>query len=139
MNNTNNSTGIVCGRFQTPYLHEGHIHLIDSVIKQSNKTIIVLGCCNKKDDRNPYTFNERVKMIKDKYPNVYFNIIMDESSNESWSDKLDSMLALYDNPILYGSRDSFKKDYTGKYSYVHIDEIPGISATKIREQLKENK
>ena len=29
--------GIIVGRFQTPYLHAGHIQLINEVVKRSEK------------------------------------------------------------------------------------------------------
>lgn len=38
------SVGVIVGRFQTPYLHEGHTKLIDEVIKKHTNTVIFIGC-----------------------------------------------------------------------------------------------
>ncbi len=38
-----NATGVIIARFQTPFLHEGHKALIQSVKENHKKIVIVLG------------------------------------------------------------------------------------------------
>ena len=41
--NKNTKIGVIVGRFQTPFLTDGHIDLIKTVLKENDKVIIVLG------------------------------------------------------------------------------------------------
>jgi len=60
-----NTLGVIIARFQSPYLHEGHKTLIESVKKSHNKTVIVLGVSPVLGSRkNPLDFHTREKMIK---------------------------------------------------------------------------
>jgi nicotinamide-nucleotide adenylyltransferase len=49
------------GRFQP--LHLGHVHAIRQAMKKY-KVIIVIGSTNKQDAENPFTFEQRKKMIR---------------------------------------------------------------------------
>jgi nicotinamide-nucleotide adenylyltransferase len=53
--------GLIIGRFQ-PF-HKGHLYLIKKALKQSEKIIIGIGSANVKDEKNPFSFNERKKQI----------------------------------------------------------------------------
>ena len=128
--------GVIIGRFQTPYLHEGHCHLIDTAIANSDKVLIILGCTVIRDKRNPYTFSDRELMISEMYPDVIISFIFDDPDNMTWSKDLDDIIAREEikDVTLFGSRDSFVNCYlTGIHAYQHVTEIPGVSATKIRE------
>lgn len=56
------STGVIIGRFQVPFLHQVHKELIETVVNNHNKTIIILGVspipCT---IRNPLDFEGRKK------------------------------------------------------------------------------
>jgi len=55
--------GILVGRFQP--LHIGHVQAIKFALKNSNKLFIVIGSAEKSNQkRNPFTFEERKKMIE---------------------------------------------------------------------------
>jgi bifunctional NMN adenylyltransferase/nudix hydrolase len=132
-------TGVIVGRFQIPYLHEGHKKLIDTAIAENDLVFILIGhkVGDQLDERNPYTFGERHKMIAETYPKVLIGNLEDcPNDDEAWSRKLDRILDDVLNPTLYGSRDSFYKHYKGIVKYREIEEVPDVSATKIREQLK---
>jgi hypothetical protein len=45
------------------------------------------------------------------------------------------MIVQMDSPLLLGSRDSFYQHYKGIFPFQHVEEIPGISATKIRNSM----
>ncbi|RYD91505.1 MAG: NUDIX hydrolase, partial [Sphingobacteriales bacterium] len=86
-------TGVIIARFQTPYLHQGHIQLIDQVIKNHKKLIIILGVSPIMGSRkNPYDYYTREKMIKKEYPEIIVLPVSDNPSDKIWSDNLDNLL-----------------------------------------------
>jgi len=142
MEKKNRGVGVIVGRWQSPYLHEGHKHLINTALSENDRVVIVIGCTKggTVDERNPYDFAQRLNMIRRQYPDtkkVTFDYIIDVDDDKKWSDKLDDILDQYihDSPTLYGSRDSFISHYKGSYAYREVEEIPNVSATKIREEL----
>ncbi len=57
------SAGLVIGRFQ-PF-HNGHKYLIQKTFEEVDKVIINIGSANVVDENNPYTFEQRKKMVKE--------------------------------------------------------------------------
>ncbi len=55
--------GLLIGRFQ-PF-HKGHLYLFHHVIKRVEKLIIGIGSANVYDEDNPFTYEERKKMIEE--------------------------------------------------------------------------
>ena len=136
-------TGIIIGRFQVPYLHPGHLHLIATSLRECDKTVILLGTPQrfteedlKDDERNPYGAPSRIRMIKEIFPQVTISIFYDTESDQDWSDEVDKIASLYDNPVLYHSRDSFKNHYVGRIPLKEVEEVPGYSGTKLRSNSK---
>jgi bifunctional NMN adenylyltransferase/nudix hydrolase len=134
-------TGVIIARFQTPYLHPGHLALIESVQAKHKKVVIVLGVSPVLGSkRNPLDFHTREKMIRKVCPDVVVLPLADHPLDAQWSANLDSLLmntfpgAAF---MLYGSRDSFLNYYTGKCK---VEELPvhgGFSASEIRDSIKE--
>lgn len=137
----NKQTGVIIARFQTPYLHKGHLDLIDFVKNQHNKIVIVLGVAPVKGSkRNPYDFYTREKMIKAKYDDVIILPLSDHPSDKVWSDNLDELLTAtfqLEKFKLYGSRDSFIKYYEGRLQTEEFPEIESFSATEIRNEISD--
>lgn len=132
-------TSVIVGRWQVKYLHEGHLHLINvaSTYAGIENVVIYVGSQSYVDERNPYTFDERKEMIQKQYPSAVIEIIEDvPGNNKAWSKQLDLKLKELYSPVLFGSRDSFKQHYTGKFPYIEVDEIKGVSGTLIRESVK---
>ncbi|MCZ8215507.1 MAG: NUDIX hydrolase, partial [Cyclobacteriaceae bacterium] len=136
-----NTLGVIIARFQSPYLHEGHKSLIESVKKSHNKTVIVLGVSPVLGSRkNPLDFHTREKMIKKEYPEVVVLPLSDHPLDNAWSTNLDSLLS---NSFpgskfrLYGSRDSFIKYYSGRFEVVELPESGSHNATLIREKISD--
>jgi bifunctional NMN adenylyltransferase/nudix hydrolase len=132
--------GVVVGRFQIPELHEGHVHLLDTVAKRHRQVLILLGCSNDVMDLDdPYNFEIRMLMLCGRYPLAHILPLHDSPiSNEEWSQKLDravETVALNGEAILYGSRDSFIPKYSGKHLCEEIPEIAQVSATRVRTTL----
>ncbi|MFZ6011123.1 MAG: NUDIX domain-containing protein [Bacteroidota bacterium] len=134
-------TGVIIARFQTPYLHEGHKALIESVKAKHGKIVIVLGVSPALGSRkNPLDFITREKMIKRDYPEVVVLPLSDHPLDAKWSANLDALLG---NTFpgaaftLYGGRDSFINYYSGKNKVVELPRNGTHSATELRESIKE--
>lgn len=131
-------TGVIIARFQTPYLHEGHILLIEETFKKHNKVVIVLGVSALSGSRrNPYDFYTREKMLKKSFPNVVVLPLSDNPSDNQWSKNLDTLLKstfTHEKFSLYGSRDSFINYYSGALETFEIPAKGKFNATEIRNQ-----
>ncbi|MFN8436274.1 MAG: NUDIX domain-containing protein [Cytophagales bacterium] len=129
-------TGVIVARFQTPYLHEGHVHLIENIKSKHNKVVIVLGVAPIIGTRkNPYDYHTREKLIKSKFSDVVVLPLSDHPNDETWSENLDKLLHSAfpsEKFILYGSRDSFIPYYSGKIETVELSEHGDYSATQLR-------
>lgn len=133
--------GIIIARFQTSYLHEGHISLIRYVKKRNDAVVIFLGSCETKlTINNPLDYESRQAMIHGLFPEVTVCKLSDTKYDSVWNNNLDLLLKkLYpdDDIVLYGSRDSFIQYYKGEYRSEVFQELPSISATRIRSGLHE--
>lgn len=133
----NKTTGVVIARFQTPFLTPVHKYLLDYVQSVNTDLLIILGCSpTKVTNKNPLSFEIRRDMVRKEYGNVAIESIMDQSSDLVWSKNLDLILDRYPKPRLYGGRDSFIPHYLGKYQVTQVEEIPDISASNLRGELK---
>lgn len=131
----NYKTAVIIGRFQSPYLHEGHKHLINSALNHPgiNDLFIFIGTQEKIDERNPYSFEERQVMIQEEYPYAMTGYLPDIPNNDlMWSRSIDEILIQLNAPVLFGSRDSFYSHYKGIFPYISIPEIEHVSATELR-------
>jgi cytidyltransferase-like protein len=126
-------TGVIIGRFQVPHLHPGHVHLIASSLRMFDRTIILLGTCEERDDRNPYSWTHRMDIIRKIFPHVPVITLYDKPTDEEWSRDIDKILLSLDKPVLVHSRDSFKDHYKGMFGTHEIEELEGFSGTKLRE------
>ncbi len=138
INANNMKIAVIIARFQTPYLHEGHKQLIDTVSKDYAKLIILLGVSPVMGSRkNPYDYHTREKMIKREYPDVVVLPVSDHPSDRVWSDNLDNLLkSVFPNGqfYLFGSRDSFIPYYTGHFETVELPAHGDYNATELRKQ-----
>ena len=133
--------GIIVGRFQSPYIHDGYRYLFEYVASQHKRVLVFLGQtapavrCSFTD---PYTFQMRARMIQKKYPNFEIYKIDDIGNPLKWSKVLDSQIDILAGPgqkaKLYGSRDSFLTVYMGRYPTGEIKSFHNISSTQIRRE-----
>jgi bifunctional NMN adenylyltransferase/nudix hydrolase len=132
------TTAVVIARFQTPYLHDGHRHLLDGIKAKHHKVVVVLGISPVKGSRrNPFDFYTREKLLKKAYPDFVVLPLADNASDEVWSTNLDELLlSSFPNEefILYGSRDSFIPFYNGCLPTEELPEQGDYSATVIRNE-----
>ena len=132
--------GVIVGRFQVPSLHGGHKDLFNQVLEKHKKVYVFLGLSPLKCTiNNPLDFESRKQMILREYPNVTVFYIKDVMDDIVWSNKLDEMiedlLQVNQTAILYGSRDSFKEHYFGKFEVKEIEQKIFISGTEIRNKI----
>lgn len=152
--------GVIVGRFQLPRLHEGHKNLINTVLKLSDKVLILIGQSPVKFSENyPLPFNLVQNTIINEYlsePENYFNEILPdidiqpiydrpvEKDYDPWSSELDDLLNSKYNSnhydvTLYGCKDSFINKYSGKYKSIILDLlIEGLSDVDIRSEISKN-
>lgn len=132
--------GIIVSRFQTPYLHEGHVRTIQYVFDKSERVIIFLGTRpTRLTTTNPLSFEMRKQMVLSIFPQAEVYSIADQKYNERWSQNLDSKITALcndaDDVILYGGRDSFIKNYHGNYPCKDTGIRVDVSSTRIREEI----
>lgn len=135
------STAVIIARFQTPYLHEGHLNLLNQVKAKHEKLLVVLGISPIKGSRkNPYDYYTREKMLKHADENLIVLPLSDHPSDTAWSRNLDDLLKgtfPTEQFVLYGSRDSFIPFYSGKLETVELPEHGTHNATELRQQYAE--
>lgn len=130
--------GVIVGRFQTPELHSSHKKLFDHVTSRHEKVLCILGMSPlKSTKRNPLDFQQRKEMILEAYPNIICVYIKDTKEDDVWSKNLDEIISDQlmpsQKPLLYGSRDSFIKYYSGRYATEELESDSFISATEVRK------
>ena len=131
--------GVIVGRFQVDELHEGHRHLISSVIENHDKVIIFLGvspAINTKN--NPIEYKARELMLQEAVPGITILPIKDVNNDEEWSKTLDAKIReafAIGGVTLYGSRDGFTTHYKGAFPTVQLQDRFKISGSEIRKGL----
>lgn len=132
--------GVVVARLQTPDLHEGHLKTIGYALERHYAVMVVLGVRPAPPTPNdPLDFETRKKMVYITYPGVIVKPMPNHRSNSEWSKNLDRLIEAESNghgAVLYGSRDSFIKVYSGTYPTVIVPEVPNVSATMRRAEAK---
>jgi bifunctional NMN adenylyltransferase/nudix hydrolase len=139
MTNNKPSYGIIVGRFQVHYLHEGHLELFRQVSGLHERVICFIGVHPTGiTRRNPLDFETRKKMIQAEYPDFIFVPLVDHGNDEAWSKDLDAKIGeivQYGTATLYGGRDSFIPYYHGKYKVHELILPPSITGTEVRASL----
>lgn len=138
MKTVSRKVGVVIARFQSPKLHSAHRALLDTVIAQHPKTLVLLGTSPVKNTpRNPLDYATREAMVKAAYPNVLVLPLSDVPSDEAWSKRIDN--AVHETfggeteAVLYGSRDSALPSYKGSHEKKELPSSHKVSATELRE------
>jgi len=83
--------GVFIGR-ASPFT-DGHNAIIQEILRDNKKPIIILGGKGKKDDRHPLSYEDRVKLIKKVYPTgVIFIGLEDQDNWDNWYNSLEDEL-----------------------------------------------
>ncbi len=127
-------------------LHLGHINIIESAYKLNKNAIVFIGVSSDKWNELKgkaahQSQEERVEVIKSKYPNAEVFLEDHTKPEETWPmlwDKYDIDL------IVMGGDHRVNLDYINKtitpngkkMKIMFFDRTPGISSTELRENLK---
>lgn len=134
------NVGVIVARFQVDELTDGHKDLIQHVADNHERVVIFLGLsrclCTV---NNPLDYKTRKFMIEKDYPDVRVLYVKDCHSNILWSNKLDDQLQRElkkdETAMLYGSRDSFIKYYSGKFPTTKLEPKRVVSGSARRQEL----
>lgn len=134
------SIGVVVGRFQTSYLHRGHIDLIQHMCREHDKQLVVIGTSQAKGSkRNPLDANTRKTLFTWWKPKLEVLTLVDEESDARWSASLDKLICDVfpeaqrgTKVVLYGGRDSFISVYSGRFDTKVLKSVGTWSSTDIR-------
>jgi len=131
--------GVVVGRFQTPYLHNGHFELLKYARNKSDKLLILIGVSSATGtDKDPMDFETR-KCLFETFENIIVLPIYDMPCDKDWSNQLDSIINNlgFDDAIIFGSRDnSILNYYYGKHNIDIMISNINQNATEIRKHVK---
>ena len=137
--------GILVGRFQP--VHRGHVQAKEFSLENSNKLFVVVGSAEKSNQkRNPFTFEERKKMIelaineKELQDNISIIPINDANNHTEWISSIKNTIGEY-NLIFTNdelTEKLFKKDETRVINVPLLDRNI-LSATEVRKRLELDK
>lgn len=135
--------GVVIGRFQIPWLHEGHKHLINFAQNQSDDLLVLIGTTKAMPSRkNPLDFPTREMIVKKSFPEAIVAALPDHPSDTGWSERIDRFIEQNfpsHEVALFGSRNSFIDYYCGKFPVVKVPGISVPSGTVIRQNISNGK
>ena len=137
--------GILVGRFQP--LHKGHVKAIEFARNNSEKLFVIVGSAEKSNQkRNPFSFEERKKMIdlalkeRKLQDNISIVPINDAKNHTEWIKSIKNAIGEY-NLIFTNdelTEKLFKEDGT-KVLNVSLQDRNELSATEVRKRLELDK
>ena len=136
--------GIFLGRCQ-PF-HLGHAHAIHEIYRDGLTPLIVIGSSDTYDDRNPYSFAQRVHMVHLCFPGVGIEGVVDCPENDDiWWRRVTHALTYHEDRVFYTHTKWADRDmgtfYAAKCERVkrYVPYDLNIHATNIRANLHGNK
>lgn len=119
---------VAIGRFQTPYLTEGHKAIL------AKADLVLIGTTPAINEKNPLSFEVRKGMIEE------FGRLVEELPDHpcdiDWSNNIDSIIDTVFRPsnhiTIFGGRDNSLDSYCGKHEVKIIDGVGGESGTELR-------
>lgn len=125
---------VIIGRFQTPYLHEGHQELIATAKNYSENVLVLIGCTPATGtDKNPLDFESRKQMFNF---NCEIKPLYDMLSDQDWSNQIDDIIADlgFREATIFGGKDnSIEGYYHGNHKIKIINDIGVHSSTALRK------
>lgn len=139
-------TGIFIGRFQP--IHQGHIHAIGIAASQVDKLYILIGSANAcRSIRNPWTYDERKKMIysmiwSKRFSNVEVIPLNDHPYNDTqWIADIRATVDHYNmgTPTLFGHMKEGNNylNWFPDWKFKDVEAQHNVNATSIRQSMYE--
>lgn len=129
---------VFIGRFQ-PF-HNGHKAVIEEGLKIAESVLVLIGSANgPRTLRNPFTYEERHRMIVDISPRIFTEPLGDHLYNdERWVEDIQRIVSEYEDEdiVLVGhSKDhsSYYLKMFPQWDNVNVPNVWGLSSTTIRE------
>jgi bifunctional NMN adenylyltransferase/nudix hydrolase len=140
--------GVCVGRFQTPYLHDGHLRILMAVNSHEHGIVFVGVPGTPMTKKNPLDFATRKMMLQKVLGNhVWILPINDHSVEATWSKNLDAnILDLFsennghseEDVVFYHGRDSFQPYYSGQFKkFIRLEDSES-NATDLRNKIATN-
>ncbi len=124
--------GVIIGRFQP--LHNGHVELIREASRECDDVVLVIGSSNVHDEANPFTFEERERMIKMVIGVIQTIPMEDVTDDDAWVASVIENVPPFD--IVYAGDEEDLKLWTGsRFKTKSIGRIGGIRGTDIRKKI----
>lgn len=120
----NNGVGVLIGRFQVNEVHQGHLNLIEAVVRNHKNVLFLLGCRKSPSSRdNPLNYEMRYQMLHNQIlrklcPNALIMPVFDMETDTAWSKQVDDLVMTafpQQEAVLYGGRNSFIPHYSGRF------------------------
>lgn len=144
VSSSKHKVAVVVGRFQTPYLHDGHCELLNWADENYDHVIVFIGVAQSIGTRNnPMDYPTRKLMIEQLFPHFEVRCIPDFDSDKVWSQTLDALIndSVKGKVDLIGGRKNFFKSYYGRNRCIKAQirtVIEGISSTEMRKKILAN-
>ncbi len=124
--------------------HNGHKKIIDTMLKENEKVILLIGSMDSKDEKNPYSFEKRFQMVEKIYLNemknnrLFVRGIKDIHNPPKWVDFVKKHLPFKATKYYCGTgQDAALFKTKGFETKEFFREVLPISGTKIRNKIKE--
>jgi nicotinamide-nucleotide adenylyltransferase len=130
--------GLIIGRFQP--MHLGHLELIKLASAECEIVFIIIGSPEKHNEKNPFSITKRKNMMKrvlkkNKISNYKIFTLKDIPQDSRWVGYVKENLPKFD--IVYsGDKKDLDLWNDAGLKMKSIGRIGGISATKIRERMR---
>ena len=135
------TVGLAIMRLQP--LHKGHQKIIDTMLAENEKVILMIGSMDVLNDNNPYSYDDRLAMVQ----SVYMDAIKDERlfvgglkdihNRPKWADYVTQQLPYRADYYYCGQEQDGQLFREKGYLVKSFDrrELP-ISGTQIRQKIK---
>lgn len=133
--------GVIVGRFQTPYIHQGHLDLIKAVSDKHPNVLVLIGIRpTLMSNVHPLSYAMREAMLRHAVgTDLVIAPLGDNRDDVEWSRNLDHTIRMItgnQSATLYTGRDGFKPHYTENLNVVELDlPHPDINSTDIRAKV----
>lgn len=129
--------GVYWGRFNPP--HKGHIALIKRLVKKVDHLTIAVGSAEDRDTkRNPFSGDERVKMLKSylNEQNIKVKDVIAVEDGKSWSSSINNLFEKCGKfDVLFTNHKTIAKMVGDKVKVVSFERKGNISSTLIRDSV----
>ena len=137
-------TLVLIGRFQP--LHSAHLEIIKRATALTDQLVIIVGSANQpRTYKNPFTFDERARMIKDATRGLNMQVYVEPNTDtiyndQAWAVRVQGIVSKYRTlggrvGIIGHKKDdsSFYLDMFPQWGYENVELIEFLSAVDIRD------